>query len=131
MKRIESSIHPPSCSPYPGELILKDKQNGALLYRPKVINKNKKALFVTITLEAEYYIALLMKRFSHVPEVAKDMTVCRKTAHINPEKGRLLKAVSNAIDLTLDDFPIDDSEPALGTNIHLFFALCKASRFAS
>lgn len=67
----------------------------------------------------EAYIALLQMRFSHVPEVQRYLAAVEKTDLINPDGGsQLLKAVSDAIELTPADFEFmndaedfDDDEP--------------------
>jgi hypothetical protein len=54
---------------------------------------------------AEAYLALLGAQFSHVPEVQRYLTAVQKTDLINPDgKGQLLRAVSDAIELTPEDF---------------------------
>jgi hypothetical protein len=82
-------------------LILMDNQTGVVLYGHEVlresIRRHKEMKSVLVKIPAEAYTALLITFFPEVPEVRHYLAESERTDSINPDAGKSLEAVSNAI----------------------------------
>jgi hypothetical protein len=82
-------------------LILFDKESDTLLYGHEilrqVLRRGRRQEVLILHVPGEAYIALLGEYFSEVPEVCIYLAESNRLETINPGKGKLLEATSNAI----------------------------------
>jgi hypothetical protein len=74
----------------------------ALLQRALANNREFSAQVYRIA--AETWIAFLHARYSRVPEVMRYLAAVEAGEGINPQNGKLLRAVDNAIDVPLEEW---------------------------
>jgi hypothetical protein len=82
------------------DIIIKDNETDIILYGHSVletiVRSGKEQKVKLIKIPAEAWIAFLQVRYSHVPAVAAYLAA--SDDGINPQEGKLLKAVDEAIE---------------------------------
>jgi hypothetical protein len=85
------------------DILIEDTQTGTNLYGHALLKDIKRTgrsrPVQVIQIPAEAWVAFLQIRYSHVPEVKAYLKAAEKEETINPQAGKLLEAVDEALDL--------------------------------